>query len=163
MKKLFSEFAASTLLERDRQTIARALRNTPPDGQERGSPRWKMWTIFDAVKRHNRANGSNSGATTDTNPELQALYRKFDAAFEAMSALPTLEKRRAAARSKLRPLITTMNRSFRDHAKATGVVDEVACVRADIVIGDYVHSFEKPCAWSGTECWENLDRTDDAA
>jgi hypothetical protein len=59
-KKLFSEFAASTLLERDRQTIARALRNTPPDGKERGQPRWKMSTIVTAMERHNRANGSNA-------------------------------------------------------------------------------------------------------
>jgi hypothetical protein len=160
--KLFSAFAAATLLERDRQTLARALRSTPPDGQERGSPRWKMSTIVKAMERHNRASngGNNSG---DASPELTAICGKFDLAFDAMQRLPTLEKRRAAARSKLRPLITTMNRSFRDHAKATGVVDEVACVRADIIIGDYVHSFEKPCGWSSTECWENLDRTDDAA
>jgi hypothetical protein len=69
-KKLFSEFAASTLVERDRQTIARALRNTPPDGKERGQPRWKMSTIVTAMERHNRANGSNRGTTIDTNPEL---------------------------------------------------------------------------------------------
>jgi hypothetical protein len=39
--KLFSAFAAAELLERDRQTITRALRSTPPDGQLRGAPRWK--------------------------------------------------------------------------------------------------------------------------
>jgi hypothetical protein len=160
-KKLFSEFAASTLLERDRQTIARALRNTPPDGQERGSPRWKMSTIVAAMERHSRANGSDT--TTGPNPELQALSRKFDLAFEAMSALPTLEKRRAAARSKLRPLIATMNRLFREHAKATGVADDVVSTRADLLIGDYVHGFEKPCGWSGTACWENLDTDADAS
>ena len=162
-KKLFSEFAASTLLERDRQTIARALRNTQPDGQERGSPRWKMSTIVTAMERHNRANGSDT--TTGANPELQALYRKFDLAFDAMQRLPSLQGRRAAAR-KLRPLIATMNRSFREHAKATGVADDVVSIRADLLIGDYVHSFETPCGWSSTECWENLDsdtRDDDAA
>jgi hypothetical protein len=160
--KLFSAFAAATLLERDRQTVDRALRSTPPDGRERGAPRWKMSTIVTAMERHSRANGSNSGTTTDTKPELQALYRKFDLAFDAMSALSTLEKRRVAAR-KLRALIATMNRSFREHAKATGVADDVVSIRADILIGDYVHSFETPCGWSGTECWENLDTDADKA
>jgi hypothetical protein len=159
-KKLFSAFAASELLEKDRQTIARALRNTPPDGQERGSPRWKMSTIVAAMERHSRANGSDT--TTGPNPELQALYRKFDLAFAAMQRLPNLQGRRTAAR-KLRPLIATMNRSFREHAKATGVADDVVSTRADLLIGDYVHGFETPCGWSGTECWENLDTDADAS
>ena len=42
--KLFSAYAAAELLERDRQTLTRALRSTPADGQERGQPRWKMAT-----------------------------------------------------------------------------------------------------------------------
>jgi hypothetical protein len=55
-KKRFSEFSASTLVERDRQTIARALRNTPPDGKERGQPLWKMSPIVTAMERPNLSN-----------------------------------------------------------------------------------------------------------
>ena len=41
--KLFSAFGAADLLERDRQTVRRALRHVPPDGHgQRRAPRLEM-------------------------------------------------------------------------------------------------------------------------
>jgi hypothetical protein len=148
--KLFSAFAAAELLEKDRQTVTRALRSTRPDGEERGQPRWKMSTIVGAMERHNRANGGAGSSTND--PELVAIYRAFETQFGAMAALPTLAQRRAAAR-KLAPAIAAMDRAVRQH----GVGDDLADVRADQCMG----RFEAPCEWTGTQCWENLDCTAD--
>jgi len=57
---------ALAMVRRQRQAAVPANRFC----KERGQPRWKMSTIVAAMEQHNRANGSNSGTTTDTNPEL---------------------------------------------------------------------------------------------
>jgi hypothetical protein len=154
--QMFSVNAASLLLERDRRTVTKAMAGVAPDGNDRGAPRWKMSTIVTAMERHNRA--SDGGGT---NPELQTLYRKFDLAYDAMKALPTLEKRRAAAR-KLGSQIAIVDRAVRQHGKASGAGEELANMRADHIFGLCMRGFEAPCEWTSTECWKNLDRTDDA-
>jgi hypothetical protein len=152
--KLFSAFAASTLLERDRQTITRALRSTPPDGKERGAPRWKMSTIVDALEAHGRANGNGTNAGAD--PGLAAAYAEFDVKFAAMEAAPTLERRRKLAR-KLGPLVSSIDHQLRAHGRAIGVGDELADYRAQEIWRLTLLGFEKPCLWSRSECHQYLD------
>jgi len=41
MKTLFSINKAAELLEKDRQTLVRALRHVKPEGHERGQPRYR--------------------------------------------------------------------------------------------------------------------------
>jgi hypothetical protein len=106
--KLFSAFAASELLSRDRQTIARALRNIPPDGKARGAPRWKMSTIFEAMERHNRANEGGNGSSNgnrgrnrlgDIADELEQLHQELDAAITLVRSLPDLDKKQPHSRA----------------------------------------------------------------
>ena len=102
--KLFSAFAASELLSRDRQTIARAIRDVPPDGKERGAPRWKMSTIFDAMERHNRANdgGVNVEGRNrlgDIADELENLHYELDAAIATIKSLPGLDAKQPHSRA----------------------------------------------------------------
>jgi len=150
--KLFSAFAAAELLERDRQTLTRALRSTSPDGQERGQPRWKMSTIVDALTRHTRANDGGSTGTAD-HPALGKCYAEFDVKFAAMEAMSTLEKRRAAAR-KLAPLIAQADRMYRENGRADA---ELTGLRADRIFALVMAGFEQPCTWTRLQCWANLD------
>lgn len=72
MKKdqLLSAFGAATLLEKDRQTIVRALRDVAPDGHERGGePRWKLSTILKALETP-RAGKSQEAGLTEARAEL---------------------------------------------------------------------------------------------
>jgi hypothetical protein len=158
--KLFSAFAAAELLERDRQTIARALRNTPPDGRENNQPRWKMSTIVDAVKHHSGVPIQSASRSTGTDDELMAVYAAFDVKFNAMAVLPTLALRRAAA-CELAPEIAGMDQASRQRARANGVGDELADLRADQLYRLCMRGFEKPCEWTSAQCWENLDATAD--
>jgi hypothetical protein len=57
---LVSENKAAELLERDRQTVKRALRGVAPDGHERGSPRFKIATVMNAMASHERMTGGGS-------------------------------------------------------------------------------------------------------
>ena len=109
--KLFSAFAASELLSRDRQTIARALKNTPPDAQERGAPRWKMSTIFTAMERHNRANEGNNGNGNvgrnrlgDIADELERLHEELDATIKLVRSLPEMDAKQPHSRAGMRLL-----------------------------------------------------------
>jgi hypothetical protein len=111
--KLFSAFAAAELLERDRQTIARALRNTPPDGKEKNQPRWKLSTIIAAMERHTRANDvGRSGITSARGPdrlgvvadELEQLHEELDAALELIRTLPTMDAKQPHSRAGMRLL-----------------------------------------------------------
>jgi hypothetical protein len=155
--KLFSAFAASELLARDRQTIARALRGIPPDGKERGAPRWKMSTIFDAMERHNRANdgnsaGSNSAATAANPPE----YAEYDRAFAALEALPTVEVRRKAA-VEIMPALHSMVAALRKQGHEVGQHPEHVNLRGDRVYQLMMLGFQRPCAWTHDQVWANLN------
>jgi hypothetical protein len=46
---LFSINSAAEVLERDRRTVTKALRHTPPDAKQKGQPRWRLRTILDAL------------------------------------------------------------------------------------------------------------------
>jgi hypothetical protein len=165
MKKLFSAFAASELLGRDRQTLVRCLRNVPPDGKAGNSPRWAMDTIFAALEKHNRVNESNGGnayrngrshgGITGADPGLVAVYAAFDAKLAVMEAAPTLEKRRALA-IKLGPILVDMDRKVREVGVANGQDDELVNLRADRTLLLALRGVEGPTQWSLAECRQHL-------
>jgi hypothetical protein len=157
--KLFSAYAAAELLERDRQTITRALRSTPPDGKERGQPRWKMSTIVEALEKHRGGNGGGNG-TTASPPE----YAQYDRAYDAMKALPTLAARRKQA-VKLVPVIDDMMAALRAQGRDAGEDSFVTDLRGDKVYQLTLRGFEGPCEWSHDQVWDHLciDTDADAA
>jgi hypothetical protein len=42
MQRTYSIHAAAEMLERDRRTLTRALRDVKPDAHEKRAPRWKL-------------------------------------------------------------------------------------------------------------------------
>jgi hypothetical protein len=75
--------AAADQLQRDRRTIARALRDVPPDDRSKGR-RWKLSTIVNAMKGRD-----------DRSPSNDKVVAEIEAAHEALAA--GLEKMWAAA------------------------------------------------------------------
>src|SRR6476619_7419743 len=73
--KLISAFGAADMLELDRQTVRRALRQVSPDGYEKNQPRWRMKTIIAAVDRHL---GRNRVGSAPDQTALQVLFDQFD-------------------------------------------------------------------------------------
>ena len=152
--KTFSTNAIAELLERDRATVVRALRDVPADAMEKRQPRWKMATAVAALEKHNRARG-DSATTGGIDPTLGAAFSQFDAAFDIIKALPTLPARRKAAIA-LRPLISGMDQLLRAHGRAIGAGEELADRRADELWRLTMRGFEKLCAWSFDETLERL-------
>jgi hypothetical protein len=96
MKNLFSVNKAADLLERDRQTLVRALRHVRPDGTERGQPRYTMRTITDALAAHE---AGNNGADAMVNQALQRKFAELEARYDGVQNAPTLAERRKRARA----------------------------------------------------------------
>ncbi len=154
--KTFGANAIAETFERDRGVVVRALRNVTPDAVVSGRPQWKIATASRALERHNRKSDGSTSSTVD--PELMRVYAAFDEEFDRMVALPTLEKRRTAAR-ELAPMIAAMDRKVREHGRAVHAGDELTDLRADQIWRLVMRGFEGPCEWTELEVREALDTT----
>jgi hypothetical protein len=72
--QFFTVNGAAEVLERDRRTIARALRDVPPDDESKGR-RWKLATIVNAMK-----------AREDRSPSNDKMVAEIEGAHEALAA-----------------------------------------------------------------------------
>jgi hypothetical protein len=82
--QFFTVNGAAEVLERDRRTIARALRDVPPDDESKGR-RWKLATIVNAMK-----------GREDRSPSNDKMVAEIEGAHEALAA--GLERMWAAAK-----------------------------------------------------------------
>jgi hypothetical protein len=154
--KTFGINALAELLEKDRQTIVRALRGTPADDTERQQPRWRMATAVAALERHTRGNGFFSSGSREQEPALASLFAHFDRAYDLMKAMPNLDDRRRASMS-LAPLIAETDAMLRAHGRAIGVGGELSDLRADKIRLLCMRGFETTCDWSFDEVHTHLN------
>jgi hypothetical protein len=154
--QMFSINAASLLLERDRRTVTKAMFGVAPDGKEKKQPRWKMSTFVDALERHGGSNNQSNGNSAAANANPPPEYAQFDAALDALEALPTVEKRRKAAVAimpKLHAKIAALTRQGRD----AGEHPDHTALRGMEVYRLSMIGFRLPCEWSHDEVWHNLN------
>jgi hypothetical protein len=124
--KLFSAFGAAQALERDRQTIERAVRGLAPDAFERGQPRWRLARIVEVLNaRHSKSEKSPPNAV------LCDLLDQLDDADATMRAVGSLEDRRRFAREKLIPLLRQVDAAMRADGKAGGEPEIATALRVD--------------------------------
>ena len=154
--QMFSINAASLLLERDRRTVTKAMASVPPDGKEKKQPRWKMSTIVDALERHGGSNNQGNGNSAAANANPPPEYAAFDAALDALEALPTVEKRRKAAVAIMPKLHAMVAALGRQGANAGEHPDHTA-LRGSEVYRLSMIAFQSPCAWSHDEVWHHLN------
>jgi len=150
--KLFSAFGAADLLERDRQTVRRALRHVPPDGYERKQPRWRLKTIIDAVDAHL---GRNTTATAPAGSTLQVQFDQFDGGCRNLDMMPDLKARRSEAH-RLIALLVELDRAMRADARARREDELRASLRCDQHFRLAMRNFEQPCGWTQEQCWAAL-------
>jgi hypothetical protein len=151
--KTFAVNGIADLLERDRGTVIRALRDVPADAVERGQPRWKMVTAVAALHEHGRPDGGHDRDQTD--PQLAAAYEQVDEANSAMRKLTTLEARRRAARA-MGPLITATDAMTRKVGLANGNDPELVHLSADKLFQLHLRGMELPCGWSFEQTWSAI-------
>jgi hypothetical protein len=137
----FSISSAAALLERDRQTVTRALRNVPADAHENKKPRWRLRTIVDALARHEASTGrvvaSKDNPLMHLADQIEAAWEEFDGIIAKLKAEPDVERRRAMCHganpiiTRLDDLMTTANAAN----KETGTIMQLASER---MIGDAI-------------------------
>jgi hypothetical protein len=150
--KCFSAFGAADLLERDRQTVRRALRHVPPDGYERKQPRWRLKTIIDAVDAHL---GRNTTAAPPAGSTLQVQFDQFDGGCKNLAMMPDLKARRREAH-RLIALLVELDKAMRADARALREDELRASLRCDQHFRLAMRNFEQPCEWNHDQCWKVL-------
>ena len=83
--QFFTVNGAAEVLERDRRTIARALRDVPPDDESKGR-RWKLATIVNAMKGREDRSPSNDKVVA----EIEGAHEALAAGLERMWATATV-------------------------------------------------------------------------
>jgi hypothetical protein len=151
--KTFAVNGIADLLERDRATVIRALRDVPADAVERGQPRWKMVTAVAALHDHRRPDDGHDRSQMD--PQLAAAYEQVDVASSAMRKLETVGARRHAAKA-MGPLIAATDAMARRVGLANGNDPELVHLRADKLYQLCLRRLEVPCDWSSEQTWSAI-------
>jgi hypothetical protein len=95
--KTFSINAAAELLERDRRTIARALRGVPAEHKDgQGHERWRLPAILDALS----ASGRGAGANTAVIDEILSASEAVESLLQRLRAADSTETARKLLREE---------------------------------------------------------------
>jgi hypothetical protein len=163
MQNAFSINRAAELVERDRRTLKRVLRDVRPDANENGRPRWRLRTVIDALAVHEHQNmaGQNGGyASSEIADQCDAAFAEFDRRFDEMKAGRSLKARRTLA-IVLAPFIAETIRLMRQRDTADGLHTDHVALRADRIFMLLMIRFCDPCRWSKEQAWKHLDATGD--
>jgi hypothetical protein len=152
--------AASELLERQRRTIRKALRGTPPDSFEKGQSRWRLATIIAALQKSGAPlipphQVSGNGEDDELARECTLAFERFDKAFSSLEQLPKLEQRRSRAVA-LGDMLADSVAKMRLRDEAAGLHPEHVHLKGQEVYRLTVWGFCAPCRWSREEAWQRL-------
>ena len=148
MITLFSAHGAAEILEKDRQTLVRAMRGVRQDGEERGQKRWRMKTILAALARHQ---GTASIDDLDRDQklcladDLKTCFEQFDAGLAILLKEPDMETRRELeGKMKFGSLIGEMERLLK---KANADGDIAMCLLHDEITQQTIGKFLAMMDW----------------
>jgi hypothetical protein len=152
-KRLFSINAAATLLERDRGTVTRAMRDVRPDGHDRqGKARFKMSTIVQALG-HSGGGSSRFTAIADNG---DAAVDDVLAMLDQLRSIPDVAERRRLVRGGLGKSIGKLVAAFEAgepllRPNERGVMEIVK----DVATGQVIAEVMRLCNWQIEEKGRN--------
>jgi hypothetical protein len=161
----YSANSLAEMLERDRGTVVKSLRNVPPDAVVGKRNEWKISTASRAVEDHLRSSGraysSGTGrargtAGSGSDPRLVEMFERLDEADAAMRAKPTVEQRRDAARAMM-PIIAATDKATRAIGLSNGHASDIVNLRSDAILKLQARCIESATGWSHAEVWEMIN------
>jgi hypothetical protein len=162
----FSINRLSVMLDCDRQTMVRALKDTPADAGTERKPLFRVSTAVTALNQHrgkpDRRRKPGDGRTevlNGTAAEAAVAFERYDVAYDAMTKLPTLQARRDAA-YKLQPLAKQMLELMHDRDVEADLHPEHVELKNQAVTLLIVKGLETPCSWSHSEAWNYFNGPD---
>ena len=142
-QKLFSINAAADILERDRATITRAVRNLPPDSRQGNHPRWKLANIVAALRQ---SGGGASPRMIELADELEATGAEAMEDLQRLRDLPTVTKRREYAQSGACKAIGRLHEALEACKQSLKPTErDVWMIAADVAVGQAVAEVIRLC------------------
>jgi hypothetical protein len=149
-KTLFSINRAADLLERDRQTLVRALRHTPADGIERGQKRWFWKTIVAALAvppQQRREIGRALDRYAIPSAKLAEMRAEYEERVEEIAAEPSPDRRRKLA-LKLAPALQAFQIAYLETGRRLRIApDDVIGARAELVFQELMSEVAEAAQW----------------
>jgi hypothetical protein len=162
----FSVNRLSVMLDCDRQTMVRALKDTPADAGTERKPLFRVSTAVAALDQHrgkpDRRRKPGNGRTevmSGTAAEAAVAFERYDVAYDAMTKLPTLQARRDAA-YKLQPLAKQMLELMHDRDVECDLHPEHVDLKNQAVTLLLVKGLESPCEWPHSQAWDCFNGPD---
>ncbi|QHP72178.1 hypothetical protein EI171_35680 [Bradyrhizobium sp. LCT2] len=157
MKLHFSINALALLLEHDRGTLTRALRDFAPDRIERGRPLWKVSTAVDALERRGtrslrRHRQHPTGKYRDQydfhrTTALDPMRLEFEKQVALIGAAKSFDKRRDMA-LKLAPLLHQYQTTYLEIGRSLHTVeDDVLSARAELIWHEMMDEVSAAAEW----------------
>jgi len=153
--KLFSAFGAADLLEKDRQTIKRAVRDLAPDAFENGKPRWKLARIVEAL---NAQAARNKCASAAVNHDLPRKFAELEAQYDGVQNAPTLAERRKRARAFF-PFLAEVESAMYADAKRHGEDPRMTHLRVAEHTRQHLFTLRQALGWTFDEIWSEFNKT----
>jgi hypothetical protein len=126
--QLFSLSALAVELDRDRRTVARALRHVPPDGKVHGRDGWRMTTAITALDRLEGVRNRNIDRADADLDLLEVAARRVDEALDTLRTEPDVGKRRELVRGGLGHVVGELERAVErvraDHSPKQRMVEQ---------------------------------------
>ena len=149
--KLFSAYGAAQALERDRQTIERAVRGLTPDGYEGKSPRWRLARIVEAL------DARNNGATI--NHDLERKFAELEALYDGVQKAPTLAERRKRAQAFF-PFLAEVESAMYADAKRCGEDSRLTHLRVAEHTRVNLVTLRHALGWNSDEVFAEFNKAD---
>jgi hypothetical protein len=143
----FSINALSEVLERDRRTLGKALRNIEPAGYEgKGAKRSPVWRLKQAIAALAALDPNVPSGDPTFERVLDETEAAFDDAADALAKLPTLAARRAQA-----PACAALADAYIDALKKRGEAQGLHRQHLELVTEQsrklMLQALSEPCQW----------------
>jgi hypothetical protein len=139
--KLHSIESIAVETGRDRRTIAKVLREVPPDGELKGRPAWYMKTALQRLNR--RLGGGGTTAVAADSDELLQLATTIDRGFKHARGIADLEERREFLR-ELGPSVGRLDQKLSALNPDEEIVGTIVQER---IVGDMISEFLALANW----------------
>jgi hypothetical protein len=151
----FSINRLSTMLDCDRQTLVRALKDTPADAGTERKPLFRVSTAIKALDQRRgkpdrrRKPGNGGGGNVDV--ELQRMFIRLDDLHDKIVGAATIEERRQIMRGEFFPLLSATTTAMYKDSSRSGEDEGYAGLR----IGEHERvqlvTLRECCGWHSDE------------
>jgi hypothetical protein len=131
----FSVNRLASMLDVDRQTMVRALKDTAADAGSEKKPLFRVSTAVAALDRHrgkpDRRRKQSDGGDVAFNRELERMFLRLDELRDKIEATPTVEGRLTLLRERFFSLVSETCRAMRADGESIGEDDVRLSLRVD--------------------------------